>query len=69
MTEPMVTIPVREMFARIERKLDTLQDEVHELQLSSAARDAVGRARAALWTAGIAAVSAVSALIVVLFQH
>lgn len=66
--EPSVSYPVREMLSRMEHKLDTVVADVHKLQLHQAARDAVGRARAAIWTSGVAVVAAAVALIAA-FAH
>jgi hypothetical protein len=69
MSDPQVSYPVREVLARMEAKLDRVVDDVHQLQLWSAARDAVGRSRLAIWTSGVAVVAAGSALLVAVVHH
>jgi hypothetical protein len=65
MNDPqMIAYSVKEVLTRMETKLDKVVDDVHELQLASAAQSAVARSHAAIWTAGVSAVTAGAALIV-----
>jgi hypothetical protein len=66
MSEPVVAYSVKEVLSRIEAKVDKMQADVHQLQLTAAATSAVSRAKAALLASFLSAVTAGTALVVVL---
>jgi hypothetical protein len=69
MTEPVVAYSVKEVLSRIEVKVDKMQADIHQLQMRAAETTAVSRARAALLASSLSAVTAGTALVVVLTHH